>query len=168
MKRICYLIAFSLILISGQSFGQNALSVSKTQLNFGVGFSDRGIPLYIGLDYGVHPDITLGVEFSYRSYRENWNSADYNHRVIGFSGNGNYHFNRLFKIPKKWDLYAGLNIGFYVWSSPNNYFGDHNSGLGLGAQIGGRYYLSERLGLNIEFGGGNAFSGGKFGLSIKL
>jgi hypothetical protein len=40
--------------------------------------------------------------------------------------------------------------------------------VGLGAQIGGRYYLSDKVGLNLEFGGGNAFSGGKFGVSIKL
>jgi hypothetical protein len=71
-------------------------------------------------------------------------------------------------MPKKWDFYAGLNIGFYVWSSPNDYKGSNSSGLGLGAQIGGRYYLSNKVGLNLELGGGNAFSGGKFGLTFKL
>jgi hypothetical protein len=39
------------------------------------------------------------------------------------------------------------------------------SGLGLGAQIGGRYFFKDNFGLNLEFGGGNALSGGKFGIT---
>jgi outer membrane immunogenic protein len=40
--------------------------------------------------------------------------------------------------------------------------------LGLGIQVGGRYYFNEKFGLNLEFGGGNYVSGGKFGISLKL
>jgi outer membrane immunogenic protein len=87
---------------------------------------------------------------------------------MGFSGNANYHFNTLLEIPQKWDFYAGLNIGFFAWLSPDDYYGSHKSGIGLGAQIGGRYYFSDKMGINLEFGGGNAFSGGKIGVSIKL
>jgi len=72
------------------------------------------------------------------------------------------------RIPQNWDFYAGINIGFFIWNSPNDYEGSHTSGLGLGAQIGGRYYFNNRVGLNLEFGGGNAFSGGKIGVSIKF
>ena len=153
---------------SGNAFSQSPLPVGKTQLNFGVGFSGWGIPVYVGIDYSVHPDITVGGEISYRSYRENWKREYYVHNVMGFSVNGNYHFNTLLKIPQKWDFYAGPNIGFFVWTSPFDYYGTHRSGLGIGGQVGGRYYFSERMGLNLEFGGGNAFVGGKFGLSIKL
>ncbi len=85
-----------------------------------------------------------------------------------FSFNGNYHFNTLLKIPRSWDLYAGLNLGFYVWNSSRDYPGNRASGLGLGAQVGARYFLSNKVGLNLELGGGNAFSGGKFGVTIKL
>lgn len=168
MKKTFFLTAFILLLISGNAFSQSPLPENRSQLNIGVGFSGWGIPFYIGLDYGVHPDITIGGEFSYRSYRENWKDKYYNHSVMGFSGNGNYHFNRLLNISQKWDFYAGLNLGFYVWTSPNDYYGDYSSGMGLGAQIGGRYYFSNKLGINLEFGGGNAFSGGKIGLSIIL
>lgn len=168
MKKTFFTVVIALVFISGTVFSQSPLPLGRTQLNLGVGFSGWGIPFYIGLDYSVHKDITLGGELSYRSYRENWKDKYYHHNVMGFSGNGNYHFNSLLKIPQRWDFYAGLNVGFYVWSSPNEYYGSHSSGLGLGGQIGGRYYLSEKVGLNLEFGGGNAFSGGKFGLSIKL
>lgn len=142
-----------------------ALPKNSNQLNLGVGISNLGIPLYIGIDHGVSNDISLGLELSYRDFNENNN---FSHNVIGFSGNGNYHFNNGRSLKGKFDVYLGLNIGFYVWSSPNNYTGSHNSGLGLGAQVGARYFLSPNVGLNLEFGGGNAFSGGKFGLTFKL
>ena len=70
-------------------------------------------------------------------------------------------------IPSPWDFYAGLNLGFYSVSS-SNYSEGISSGLGLGAQIGGRYYFSDQWGINLEFGGGNYFSGGKFGITFKL
>ena len=168
MRRVIFLTTSIFVLSISNVFGQSPLPLGKTQLNLGVGLSGWGIPVYLGFDYSVHKDITLGGEFSYRSYNENWKSRYYRHNVMGFSGNGNYHFNSLLKIPQNWDFYAGLNLGFYIWSSPTTYDGSHNSGLGLGAQIGGRYYFNSKVGVNLELGGGNAFSGGKFGLTIKL
>lgn len=50
---------------------------------------------------------------------------------------------------------------------PDGHENAHNSGLGLGVQVGGRYYFNDRLGLNLEFGGGFV-SGGKIGISCKL
>lgn len=154
--------------MAGTAFAQSPLPLNKTQLNAGVGFSDYGVPLYVGLDYSVHRDITIGGELSFRSYSENWHAEKYRHTVMGLSGNGNYHFNTLLNINQNWDFYGGLNLGFYVWSSPDSYPGEHSSGLGLGAQIGGRYYITHKVALNLEIGGANAFSGGKFGISVKL
>ena len=149
-------------------FAQAPIAVGQSQFNAGVGFSSWGVPVYLGFDYGVHPDITLGAEISFRSHSERRAGSRYNHSIIGISGNANYHLNRILNIPSNWDFYAGLNLGFYIWSSPDGYDGSGSSGLGFGGQIGGRYYFTETFGLNLEFGGGNAFSGGKFGLSIKL
>ncbi|MGG9970900.1 hypothetical protein ACQ33O_03805 [Ferruginibacter sp. SUN002] len=163
-----FITAFIILLSATISYGQGSLPVGKNQLNIGVGLSEWGVPVYLGIDHGITRDITLGGELSFRAYREHWKSNYYRHNIIGISGNGNYHFNRALKIPAKYDFYAGLNIGFYVWSSPTGYEGTHNSGLGLGAQVGGRYYLSNKVGLNLELGGGSAFSGGKFGITIKL
>ncbi|MFY8021667.1 MAG: outer membrane beta-barrel protein [Bacteroidia bacterium] len=168
MKKSLLLLAIALMSQSSWIFAQSPLPVGKAQVNLGLGLSGWGVPFYVGIDYSAHKDITLGAEFSYRSYRENWKNAYYNHRITGFSGNANYHFNSLLKIPRNWDLYAGLNIGFYSWNSDKAYPGSYNSGLGLGAQLGGRYYLNNKLGLNLELGGGNAFSSGKFGISIKI
>jgi outer membrane immunogenic protein len=162
------ILTFILVLAISLIFAQSPLPKGKSQINAGVGLSTWGVPVYLGFDYGVHPDISLGAEVSYRGYNDNWRDHKYKHSVIGILGNANYHFNTILNIPSNWDFYAGLNLGFYSWNSPNDYEGSHTSGVGLGAQIGGRYFFSDKVGVNLEFGGGNAFSGGKFGLTIKL
>lgn len=169
MKKL--LVIVSLLFATHLSFGQYMLSKGQAQLNAGLGFSSWGLPVYVGFDVGVHPDISVGGELSFRSYNENWKGNRYDRSIIGFAGNGNYHFNTVLNIPREWDFYAGLSLGFYVWSDLDNddYDGDNASGLGLGAQIGGRYYFNERFGINLELGGGpNAFGGGKFGITYKL
>jgi len=166
MKLILSILFFAITITAVNA--QNPLPKGKSQLNFGVGLSGWGIPVYAGFDHGIGTDFTIGGELSYRSYKENWKNNSYRHGITGISGNLNYHFNRILKIPKEFDLYAGANLGFYIWSSPDSYDGDHTSGLGLGGQIGGRYYFNNKVGINLEAGGGNAFSGGKFGLTIRL
>lgn len=167
MKKL-KLVFISILMVTSTAFAQHPTPKGGVQLNAGVGFSSWGIPVYLGLDFGVHKDITVGVEASYRSYSDRYKDYRYNHSVLGISGNANYHFNSLLNMPSKWDFYAGLNVGFYYWDSPKNYYGQHYSGLGLGAQVGGRYYFTDRFGVNLEFGGGNAFSGGKIGVSFQL
>ena len=167
MKRL--LVLFTIILSGAAiAYGQNPLPVGKAQLNAGLGLSDWGIPVYVGVDFGASKDFTLGGELSFRSYNDNYNGIGYGHTIIGISGNGNYHFNSLLNIPRNWDFYAGLNIGYYTWLSSSDYRGNRGSGLGLGLQVGGRYYFTQKVGLNLELGGGNAFSGGKIGLTFKL
>lgn len=162
------LLILSFLLFSSLIYAQSPIAKGESQINAGLGLSSWGVPVYIGFDHGVHPDITIGAELSYRSFSDKYANVNYDHSVIGISGNGNYHFNRVLEIPKNWDFYAGLNLGFYIWNSPSDYHGSHSSELGLGAQVGGRYYFSDKIGLNLEFGGGNAFSGGKIGLTFKL
>lgn len=157
-----------LIAITSISFGQNPLDVGQKQLNVGVGLSSWGIPVYGGMDFGVHEDITVGGEVGFRSHTTRSFGNRYNHSIISFSANANYHFNRILEIPEEFNLYAGLNAGFYVWNSPNGYGGSQTSGIGLGLQLGGRYYFTDRWGINLEFGGTQNFGGGKLGVSYKL
>jgi outer membrane immunogenic protein len=166
MKKLVVLALLFVSVISVRA--QYPLAKGEKQLNAGFGFSGWGVPVYVGLDFGVHPDISVGGELSFRSYSDNIIGSKYSHTIFGISGNGNYHFNNILEIPRDWDFYAGLNLGFYIWSSSSNYPGDHSSKLGLGAQVGGRYYFNSRWAINLEFGGGNAFSGGKIGISYKL
>jgi outer membrane immunogenic protein len=160
----------TLILFAANSnlWSQGSLPRGKNQLNVGVGLSEFGTPIYLGIDHGLAKDFSLGGQVSFRGYRENWRNYYYRHNITEISGNVNYHFNNVLNIPRKWDLYGGLNVGFVIWSSPYGYDGSHSSGLGLGGQIGTRYYLNNKVGLNLEFGSGSAFYGGKFGLTFKL
>ena len=164
MNRSILILLLSLstfLVVDSQSLIENG----SRQLNAGIGLSGWGIPLYAGMDFGIQKDITLGFEGSFRSYNQRYTGTNYRSSIIGLSGNGNYHFNTILEIPAKWDLYAGLNIGYYIWSSPSDYPGTATSGFGVGMQVGGRYFIRKNLGLNLEFGGGNTFSGGKFGIT---
>jgi outer membrane immunogenic protein len=168
MKSYFTILCSAMLLMTVGVSAQSALPKGGTQINTGIGFSDKGIPVYFGFDHAIHNNVTLGAEISYRGYNEKYSNGNYKHNIFGVSGNINYHFNTVLKIPSNWDFYAGANIGFFSWSSPDNYNGSNNSGLGLGGQVGGRYFFSKSTGVNLEFGGGNAFSGGKFGLTFKL
>lgn len=153
------------------TFAQGSLEQEGKQLNAGFGFSNFGTPVYVGLDYGIHPDITIGPQISYRKYSEKWNFSGstfkYSHTIFVLGFNGNYHFNTLLDIASQWDVYAGLTLGYYVWSSPNDYLGNKSSGIGLDVQIGARYFFADNFGINLELGGGTG-SGGKFGITYKF
>ncbi len=168
MGKLLALLTILILCIYTTAFAQSPLPVGKAQLNAGAGVSSWGLPAYVGFDVSVHKDITVGGELSVRGYRDRWRNNDYNHAIVGVSANANYHFNSLLKIPQNFDFYAGANVGHYLWLSPNDYNGPDASRPNFGGQIGGRYYFTERFGINFEGGTGNAFSGGKFGITLKL
>lgn len=158
------LLSVALLAAFTQSKAQGSLEKGKAQVNVGVGFSGWGIPVYAGLDFGVHKNITIGFEGSYRS----WDNIGYKFSIIGISGNANYHFNQVLNLPKEMDLYAGLNVGYYIYNTPSGYLGTSLSTLGVSGQAGFRYFFNNKIGGNIELGGGSATSGGKIGITIKL
>ena len=172
MKKINVII---LILLTGvtASFAQGSLGKGAKQFNAGIGFSNWGVPIYAGLDFGVHESITIGPRVSYRSYSDNYFGDSYKQSLFVLGFNGNYHFNKLLNIASPWDVYAGLTLGYYIWSDvkwSNNAFDGYDgrgSGIGLDAQIGARYFFSPKFGLNLEFGGGTG-TGGSFGITYKL
>ena len=61
-----FILFFGFVFFMGVAFGQHPLQKGETQLNAGLGFSGWGIPIYAGLDYGIHKDISIGGELSYR------------------------------------------------------------------------------------------------------
>ena len=157
--------------VSSFSYAQGTLGNGGKQFNAGLGFSDWGIPIYAGLDFGVHESVTIGPRASFRNYAYTRTGNEYRQTLTVLSFNGNYHFNRLLELPSPWDFYAGLTIGYYFWSDVKssggiNYVGK-SSTLGMDAQIGGRYFFSDQFGLNLEFGGGTG-AGGSFGITYKF
>jgi hypothetical protein len=144
-----FIASFSWFALSAQS----PIGKGGKQLNLGFGLNGAGFPVYAGMDFGVHPDITVGGQVG----------LDLGFDWISISGRGDYHFNTLLEIPSDWDVYAGLSLGFAAGIG-----NDFNSDLDLGLQVGGRYYWSSYWGVNLELGGGNNFTGGRIGVSKRF
>ena len=168
MKTIRMALVALFLCAIAQVHAQYALKTGKMQFNGGVGLSSWGLPVYAGIDYGFDKNISFGGELSFRSFNERVFGVRYTSSIIGVTGNANYHLVELLGIDDLFDVYAGLNLGFYIWNTSGDYNGNGSTGLGIGAQIGGRYYFKKNMAVNVELGGGNAFSGGKVGLSILL
>jgi outer membrane immunogenic protein len=151
------------IVLASEIDAQNTMA-GKAQINAGFGMSQYGLPVYVGLDVGIHPDISIGVEGSYQRHT----IPNYNAALFGIEGNINYHFNSVFKIKNEhWDVYAGATVGYWIWNWNNSYNGSLSSGLGLSGQIGARYFIVPRWAINFEISGGT-LSGGKFGLTHRF
>ena len=185
MKKILFLAG--LFMAAATASAQADLGKGNLQLNAGTGISGWGIPVYVGLDYGVTDEITVGGELSYRydtsSYaiRANFgrfgeyrsDKITYRHHTFGVFTNGNYHFNRLLRLPRQLDLYAGASLGFFfgsVTSSEGNikYTGDDYSGFSAALQTGARYFFTDNFGVNLELSGGVLTSGAKAGITYRI
>lgn len=141
-----------LFFIAGTIMAQDGvapLSKGQKQLNFGTGFSGRGIPVYATMDFAFHNDWTIGPVVKVVI------DDDFG---FGALGRVDYHWNRLIGIPSNWDFYLGGSVGFIA---------GNDFDLDLGIQVGGRWYWSDKWGINLEFGGGTGY-GSSFGLSMKL
>lgn len=158
------LLSLALLAAFSQLKAQGNLDKGKAQINAGVGLSGWGIPVYAGFDYGLGKSFTIGAEVSYRNY----DNLGFGFNIIGVLGNVNYHLNDVLNMPKDMDLYGGLNLGYYLYNSPAGYAGSSLSTLGISGQVGYRYFFSNKIGGNIELGGGSAVSGAKLGVTIKL
>ena len=178
MKKIILLLAF--VFISNGIMAQAPLEVGGVQLNAGVGTTGWGIPVYVGLDFGIVRDVTLGAQVSFQTENHRYyysnNSYNYSSSAIGIGVNGNYHFNRILDMPSKFDFYAGANVTFYIWNdryddNNNNiiYPENNNTTLAPGVQVGGRYFFTDNFGLNLELlAGETGTTGAKFGITYKF
>lgn len=168
-----FILVITLGFMSNGVFAQSPLEPDRVQLNAGLGSSGWGVPIYIGLDYGIAKDFTLGGEISFQfqnhGYYKDYNSY-YDCSVIGLGASGNYHFNSMLNIPSKFDCYAGTSLSYLIWTYDNYGSNPHpdNASFGVGLQVGGRYFFSNRFGVNLEFGGGTICSGVKAGITFKL
>lgn len=173
MKRF---ITLSAVLASVVASAQATPSKGAAQLNLAAGFSDRGLPFEIGVDYGIGNDISVGGAVNYLSDTTTVYQVKRTYTAIGVFARGNYHFNRILKLPKELDLYAGLSLGYVSWSYRAsvsneigvNYSDSNSTPLGFSGQFGGRYFFTNNWALNLEFGGGNTFNGGKIGVTYRF
>lgn len=168
-----------LALLSGVGFFAKAQGFGPDpgmkQINFGLGASAYGVPVYFGMDFGITDKITIGPRISYRSYSDRYryiaNSYKVRYSVTNISFRGDYHFgNHIDGLPGELDLYGGLSVGYTIWSdnySGNDDFDLEESRAFIGIQAGARWYFHPNWAANAEVSG-SSLSGLEVGLSYKF
>ncbi len=141
-------------------------------LTVGIGVTGWGIPLFARFEAPVADNITVGGGISYQGKSESFGSFKWKHTIFGLGVRGSYHFNELIVLPDEWDLYGGLNLGYYIWNTKSegsigiDYSGSGSGGFSIGLHVGGRYFINENIGINLEFGGGTVLAGGTLGATF--
>lgn len=138
------------------------------QVDFGVGASTWGIPVYAGLDFGVSDAITIGPRVSFRSYNYG-GGFDYHYNIFNITFRGDYHYSyHIDALPEELDLYGGLSMGYSIWNETGDDTDpDGDSRFIVYAQAGARWYFTPNWAVNAEFSGGN-FSGLEVGMSYRF
>ena len=130
------------------SFGQ-AYQKGDKLVNLGIGLSSYFIPIGGSVEVGITDKISVGGLV----YFAKW--SDFSGNVLYLGARGSYHFNELLKIDNdKLDIYGGAGLGYQNWSYKGTSLGSYNSGVYLLIHAGGRYYLSEKMGIHAELGSG--------------
>jgi hypothetical protein len=171
-----YILILIATVFMSPAFSQVAFQQGDNQLNFGFnlgqgpgffGSYEAGITdnISLGGELGVGFSTTLGV-LGYSYFQANFR----------FSAFGNYHFAQLMGIPDEWDIYGGVDLGYSVWTRSSNvdnqfiydlYSWKKNT-LMAGVHGGGRWFWTEKWGVNAEVGGGYGYFVAKGGLTMKL
>ena len=174
MKNKIFVSVFVLFfMVATNSFAQfNPYTNDSKMVTVGVGASGWGIPVFVRYEQAVADNITVGGDFSFQSKSEKFGTYKWNHTIVGLNGRGSYHFNELFNAPDEWDFYAGATLGYYIWNTKYDgngsfdYSGSGSGGFSLGAHIGARYFVNEKLGITAEVGGGSVLAGGTVGVTF--
>ena len=150
--------------------GQGQVGIGEKQFNAGTGYAGGYVPLYAGVYFGVHRDITIGPKMVLSFYRDsyldhyNWGDIMYYDRIIDFGGAFvfDYHFNRVLNIPGQFDLYAGSDLGLFGYSSKEivetwefdyittDTYEETGTYINFNLHAGGRYIFPSGLGLNMQ------------------
>jgi hypothetical protein len=154
MKHIL-LILISVLLISSATKAQD----NQNHFNLGLGLNGWGIPVYGSYDWGFRGDFNLGVGASVAFDTDN-DDRGFNGTALGVGFFTQWYADRVLEIPQDFDVYAGGGLFYYTFSGGDD--------LDLNLFIGGRYYFNDKMGFNLEFGGGSALAGGKVGVSWRL
>lgn len=170
MKKLYFiLIALSGVVFCSQTSIAQEANASFQQgdviINAGIGLGTTfaftgtlGIPFGGGVEYGITDAIGVG---GFTGFASGGGLS-----VFYIGGKGSYHFNELLNIDNEMlDVYAGLSIYYRNFSYSGFNFGI-GSGIQPGFHVGGRYYFSEKFGVQAELG--NSYGWLTAGVVFKL
>jgi len=172
--------AFKRLIIS-VGIGDPAMIYIDNFINNGYKFkSDQRVvpqvkPFYAKVEYLIFHHIGIGVDMSYDDYEAQQtppSSTIFTNAYKGYTFVTNIRLNKHFHlIAKRLDFYIGAGLGYEVQSITNIIttqslpkFNSNN--LAFEITIGGRFYITKRVGIYIE--GGIARSILQGGLAIRL
>lgn len=181
MDRILFVFLLFSVLFSPVLAQPDSGHVQSNYLNFGVGVSGWGIPIYASFEFNVGTNMALDLGGSYQSKNETYRSglygATWQHTIVGVQGSFHYYLDAILALPDDFDLYGGASLGYWIWETDlresstgfdGSYAGTATGGFGLGIQAGGRYFFLDNLALALELGGGTILSSGRLGLSLEM
>ncbi len=131
-------------------------------------------PIYAKVEFRVLRHMGIGVDLSYDDYeaqRAPSTSTTFANAYKGYTFVGDIRINRHIHLIKRLDLYFGIGLGYQIQSITNIIntrslpkVGSNNFAFEL--TIGGRFYITKRIGIYIE--GGIARSILQGGLAVRL
>lgn len=175
-------IAFSVLIAAALVFFLQPTQAQKyakgdIDLNLGVGISSgfNFIPVYFGGNYMIMDWLSAGAEVGFRMDKVGGLYLySYNRNGFSFVTRADYHFNELFSLPEKFDVYGGVDLGMaffgklkhdgveYPYSYSDAYF------LG-GPHAGARLFFGDKFGINAQIGGRSGDGAIiQFGATMKL
>ncbi|MDH5474174.1 MAG: hypothetical protein OEX22_00635 [Cyclobacteriaceae bacterium] len=172
MKKLSFLIllTFSISLANAQS----PIRKGEKQFNFGTGASTFGIPVYLGMDFGIHENISLGPILSFRAYNTTvidpvtFIRTNTTETAFGIGFNGDFHFNNLLSIPREFDVYAGASVSYFVINSTTGVTTNTLlPNVGVNPHVGGRYNFNPKWSVQAQVDAGT-HSGAMVGFTFKL
>jgi outer membrane immunogenic protein len=166
MKKYAIVVMLAAMLVGFNQISQaQGFKEGGIDLNLGLGFTSSNgfIPVFFGGNYMIKDFLSVGAEMQFRidNANQGWYGNEYNYHRNGFAfiTRGDYHFNKLLKLPEAFDVYAGIDLGVafygdykskdtpYPWDDSDNFYF-----LG-GPHAGGHWMFADKFGLNAEFGG---------------
>jgi hypothetical protein len=151
---ICTTLLVSSQIVNAQAFGEGSKVISA-----GVKLWNGMTPIYLSGEFYVAENIGVGGSVWYTSKTP---TTGYTITNIAPGVFGNYHFNL---NNDKIDVYSGASLNYWIQSqkatvSGTTYYDSSDSRVYLNLQGGGRYYVTEKFGINaqLDFNFGDIFT----------
>ena len=175
MKRV-YLL-FMTIFLGGFVCSQGTMPIGQAQLNMGVGLSEYGTPIYVGIDFGAIRNVSIGGEMSFRSYNEYWDQFYYRRNIIGISANAkdivftqgfsiglSYFFKNFYSLTgnyswNKLDLRGSTDPIIPAFNTPEHKFNIGISGRDIDRYVGPVHLVNWSFSVNYKWIQGFTFEG---------
>ena len=118
------------------------------KINFGLNVWGNGTGIVATYDYGLNNLISVGGGIN--AYFGNYKDNDKDNKAFVF-GRLNFHLKDILNIHEKLDIYPGIDVGVL------------GKEFGIGAHVGARYLITDRIGAFAEVG-----NNGSFGVSYSF